>query len=177
MKKHFTAVLKGNLNLVSAKFRKGCLGINFDYLAREALWEMGLDYNHGTGHGVGYYLNVHEAPNGFRWKQVPERNESAAFEAGMITSDEPGLYLEGKYGIRLENLIVCEKYMENEYGEFLQFKPLTFVPFDLDAVDPSLMTEKERARLNAYHAEVFEKISPYLDEKETRWLAHETRAI
>ncbi len=177
MKKYFTAVLKGNLNLVSAKFKRGCLGINFDYLAREALWEMGLDYNHGTGHGVGYFLNVHEAPNGFRWKQVPERNESAAFEEGMITSDEPGLYLEGRYGIRLENLIVCEKYMENEYGEFLQFRPLTFVPFDLDAVEPSLMSEKEKARLNAYHAEVFEKISPYLNEEETAWLAHETRAV
>lgn len=177
MKKYFTAVLKGNLNLVSAKFLKGCKGINFDYLAREALWEMGMDYNHGTGHGVGYYLNVHEAPNGFRWKQVPERNDSAAFEEGMITSDEPGLYLEGKYGIRLENLIVCEKYMENDYGEFLQFKPLTFVPFDLDAVEPSLMTEKERERLNQYHAEVFEKISPYLNEEETEWLRHETRSI
>ena len=177
MKKYFTAVLKGNLNLLSAKCKKGCTGINFDYLAREPLWEMGMDYNHGTGHGVGYYLNVHEAPNGFRYKQVPERNESAAFEEGMITSDEPGLYLEGKYGIRLENLIVCEKYMENEYGEFLQFKPLTFVPFDLDAVEPSLMTEKERDRLNRYHAEVFEKISPYLDEEETEWLRHETRSI
>lgn len=177
MKKYFTAVLKGNLNLVAAKFKKGCVGVNLDYLAREALWEMGMDYNHGTGHGVGYYLNVHEAPNGFRFKQVPERNESAVFEEGMITSDEPGLYLEGKYGIRLENLIVCEKYMENEYGEFLQFKPLTFVPFDLDAVEPSLMTEKERARLNQYHAEVFEKISPYLNEEEKAWLAHETRAI
>lgn len=177
MKKYFTAVLKGNLNLVSAKFLKGCTGINFDYLAREALWEMGMDYNHGTGHGVGYYLNVHEAPNGFRWKHVPERNDSAVFEEGMITSDEPGFYLEGQYGIRLENLIVCEKYMENEYGEFLQFKPLTLVPFDLDAVESSLMTEKERERLNQYHSEVFEKISPYLDEEETEWLRHETRRI
>lgn len=177
MKKYFTAVLKGNLNLVSAKFRKGCTGINFDYLAREALWEMGMDYNHGTGHGVGYYLNVHEAPNGFRWKQVPERNDSAVFEEGMITSDEPGLYLEGKYGIRLENLIVCEKYMENEYGEFLQFKPLTFVPFDLEAVEPSLMTEKEKERLNSYHAEVFAKISPYLEEAEKEWLRESTRAV
>jgi len=177
MKNHYTAVLKGNLNLASAKFKKGCQGINFDYLAREALWEQGLDYNHGTGHGVGYFLNVHEAPNGFRYKQVPERNETAFLEEGMITSDEPGIYLEGKYGIRLENLIVCEKYKQTEYGEFLQFQPLTLVPFDLDAVNAAAMSEKELDRLNAYHARVYDSIAPFLKEDEKAWLKEATRVV
>lgn len=177
MKNHYTSVLKGNLNLASAKFKKGCQGINFDYLAREALWEQGLDYNHGTGHGVGYFLNVHEAPNGFRYKQVPERNETAFLEEGMITSDEPGIYLEGKYGIRLENLIVCEKYKETEFGEFLQFNPLTLVPFDKDAIDTSIMSDREVERLNEYHAKVFDKISPFLTKDEQIWLKDATNKL
>ncbi len=176
-KKQFTAVLKGHLNLAAATFLHGVRGYNLDYLARAALWEMGLDYNHGTGHGVGYYLNVHEEPNGFRWKCVPERFDSAVLEEGMITSNEPGFYLEGKYGIRTENLIVCVKDRETEYGQFLRFENLTMVPIDLDAIDLESMQQIDRDRLNAYHTQVFETISPYLNEEETRWLKEATRQI
>lgn len=176
-KKHFTAVLKGHLNLAAAKFLYGVRGINLDYLARAPLWEMGLDYNHGTGHGVGYYLNVHEEPNGFRWKYVPERFDSAIFEEGMITSNEPGFYLEGKYGIRTENMIVCVKDKETEYGQFMKFENLTMVPIDLDAIDMDSMQQIDKDRLNAYHRQVFEKISPYLDEEVGSWLKEATREI
>ncbi len=176
-KKMFTAVLRGTLNLAAAKFRYGCRGLNLDYLARGPLWEMGLDFNHGTGHGVGYYLNVHEGPNGFRWRVVPERNDSAVFEEGMITSDEPGYYVEGEYGIRHENLIVCKKAEKTSFGQFMCFEHLTMVPFDLDAVLPEMMTERERMLLNQYHAEVYEKISLYLNEEEKEWLKEATREI
>lgn len=176
-KKFFTAVLRGTLNLAAAKFRYGCRGLNLDYLARGPLWEMGEDFNHGTGHGVGYYLNVHEGPNGFRWKIVPERNDSAVFEEGMITSDEPGYYVEGEYGIRHENLIVCKKAEKTAFGQFMCFEHLTMVPFDLEAVIPEQMTEKERTLLNEYHAQVYENISPYLDAEEREWLKEATRAI
>lgn len=173
-KKFFTAVLRGTMNLGAAKFRYGCCGMNLDYLARQALWEMGEDFNHGTGHGVGYYLNVHEAPNAFRWKPVPA---CAVFEEGMITSDEPGYYVEGEYGIRHENLIVCEKAEKNHWGQFMKFSHLTMVPFDLDAVVPGQMNENERRLLNEYHAEVYKKISPYLEAEEKEWLKDATRAI
>lgn len=176
-KKFFTAVLRGTLNLAAAKFRYGCRGLNLDYLARGPLWEMGEDFNHGTGHGVGYFLNVHEGPNGFRWKVVPERNDSAVFEEGMITSDEPGYYVEGAYGIRHENMIVCKKAEKTSFGQFMCFEHLTMVPFDLDAVVPEQMSEKERELLNQYHAQVFEKISPYLEPDEAEWLKEATRAI
>lgn len=176
-KKYFTAVLRGMLNLAAAKFRYGCTGINLDYLARGPLWEMGEDFNHGTGHGVGYYLNVHEGPNGFRWKVVPERNDSAVFEEGMITSDEPGYYVEGAYGIRHENMIVCKKAEKTSFGQFMCFEHLTMVPFDLDGVVPEQMSERERELLNQYHAEVYEKIAPYLEKEEQEWLKEATRAI
>lgn len=176
-KKFFTAVLRGMLNLAAVKFRYGCIGINLDYLARGPLWEMGADFNHGTGHGVGYYLNVHEGPNGFRWKIVPERNDSAVLEEGMITSDEPGYYVENQYGIRHENLIVCKKAEKTSAGQFMCFEHLTMVPFDLEAVVPEQMSEKERELLNAYHAEVYEKISPYLEPDERAWLKESTRPI
>lgn len=176
-KKYFTAVLRGTLNLAAAKFRYGCRGINLDYLARGPLWELGQDFNHGTGHGVGYYLNVHEAPNGIRWRIVPERNDSAILEEGMITSDEPGYYVEGEYGIRHENLILCKKAEKNEWGQFMCFEHLTMVPFDLDGIVPEQMSEKERELLNAYHAEVYEKIAPFLETEEKEWLKEATRAI
>ncbi|MGN0164854.1 MAG: aminopeptidase P family protein [Lachnospiraceae bacterium] len=177
MKKHFTAVLRGHLNLAAARFMYGVRGLNLDYLARVPLWEMGLDYNHGTGHGVGYYLNVHEEPNGFRWKIVPERFDSAVFEEGMITSNEPGFYLEGKYGIRTENLIVCVKDKVTEYGTFMKFENLTMAPIDLDAIDFDSMQQIDKDRLNEYHREVYEKISPYLNDEERAWLKEATRAI
>lgn len=176
-KKYFTLVLRGMLNLADVKFRYGCTGRNFDYIAREPLWRIGEDFNHGTGHGVGYFLNVHESPNGFRWKHVPERDDDVVFEEGMITSDEPGYYAEGKFGIRHENLILCKKAEKTEAGQFMCFEHLTMVPFDLDGVLPEQMTERERALLNAYHAKVYETIALQLEPKEREWLAQATRAI
>lgn len=175
-KKHYTAVLRGNLNLGAVKFLHGCCGMNFDYLARKPLWDLGLDYNHGTGHGVGYFLNVHEGPNGFRWQTIPGV-ESAVFEEGMITSDEPGLYIEGEYGIRCENLCVVEKAEKNEFGQFLRFDTLTMVPWDLDAVDPECMNSEEKKLLNEYHQRVYDTISPFIPEEEKEWLKTATRAI
>lgn len=171
-KKYFTIVLKGHLNLSDAKFRYGCCGQNLDYIAREPLWRLGEDYNHGTGHGVGYLLNVHEGPNSFRWK-----SSSAVLEEGMITSNEPGYYVENEFGIRHENLIVCKKAEETAFGQFMCFENLTMVPFDLDAVEPALLTDHEKELLNAYHRDVYEKISPYLNEEEKEWLKESTRAI
>ena len=176
-KKFFTAVLRGNLNLAAAKFRQGCRGVNLDYLARGPLWEMEEDFNHGTGHGVGYLLSVHEDPNGIRWKILPDREDSAVFEEGMITSNEPGYYVEGQYGIRHENLMVCKKAAEKDGKTFLCFENLTMAPFDLEAVVPDQMTEKERELLNEYHAQVFEKIGPHLTEEEREWLREATRRI
>ena len=173
-KKYFTAVLRGMLNLGAAKFRYGCSGQNLDYLARGPLWELGADFNHGTGHGVGYFLNVHEAPNAVRWRPEPK---CGVFEEGMITSDEPGYYVEGEYGIRHENLIVCKKAEKNGFGQFMCFEYLTMVPFDLDGVVPEQMTERERGLLNEYHREVYEKISPYLEPDEREWLKEATRGI
>lgn len=175
-KKYFTAVLRGNLNLAAAKFKYGCTGLNLDYIARSPLWEMGEDYNHGTGHGVGYLLNVHEGPNGFRWKDIPS-SPQPVFEEGMITSDEPGYYLENEFGIRLENLILCKKAEKTEFGQFMCFETLTMVPFDLEAVEPKLMSVRERELLNAYHRQVWKNISPYLDEDERIWLKEATREI
>lgn len=177
MRLHFTAVCRSNLNLANAKFLHGCTGLNLDILARGPLWELGIDYKCGTGHGVGYVLNVHEGPNGFRWRVVPERRDSGVLEEGMITTDEPGVYLEGKYGIRTENELVCRKAEKNEYGQFMEFENITYAPIDLDAIDPEQMTARERTLLNDYHRMVFETLSPYLTEEETKWLGHYTRAI
>ena len=176
-KKHFTAVCRSNLNLANAKFLYGCSGINLDILARGPLWDMGIDYRCGTGHGVGHILNVHEGPNGFRWKIVQERNDSGKLEAGMITTDEPGVYLEGAYGIRLENELICVKDEKNEYGQFMKFENITYVPMDLDAILPAEMTFRAKQELNEYHQMVYEKISPYLNEEERIWLKEYTRAI
>ncbi len=170
-KKYYTAVLRGNLNLCAAKFIYGCTGITLDYAARQPLWEIGCDFNHGTGHGVGYLLNVHEAPNAFRYKILKDPNQNAVLEEGMITSDEPGIYLAGKYGIRLENLILCVKREQNAFGQFMGFEPLTMVPFERDAVEPSLMGSEELERLNRYHQTVLETIGPRLSKKEQEWLA------
>ena len=175
-KKFFTAVLRGNLNLAAAKFKYGCTGLNLDYLARGPLWELGEDYNHGTGHGVGYLLNVHEGPNSFRWKNLPG-NPAPVLEEGMITSDEPGYYLENEFGIRHENLVLCKKAEKTSFGQFMCFEPLTMVPFDLEGINPEEMTERERKLLNDYHQKVYTTISPYLDEKEKEWLKQATREI
>lgn len=175
-KKFFTAVLRGNLNLAAAKFKYGCTGLNLDYLARGPLWKLGEDYNHGTGHGVGYLLNVHEGPNSFRWKNLPG-NPAPVLEEGMITSDEPGYYLENEFGIRHENLVLCKKAEKTSFGQFMCFEPLTMVPFDLEGINPEEMTERERKLLNDYHQKVYTTISPYLDEEEKEWLKQATREI
>ncbi|MBQ8307120.1 MAG: aminopeptidase P family protein [Blautia sp.] len=176
-KLYFTEVLRGHLNLADACFRYGCTGLNLDYLAREPLWKMGKDYRHGTGHGVGYYLNVHEGPNGFRWKQVPERKDCVRFEEGMITSDEPGYYEEGQFGIRHESLLLCRKKEETEAGTFMKFEILTMVPIDLEGVDPDRMSLHEKGILNRYHETVYQTISPYLTEEESIWLREATRPL
>lgn len=172
-KTHYTAVLQGNLRLMDARFKKGLLGANLDYLAREPLYRLGLDFNHGTGHGVGYLLNVHEGPNAFRMKQEGE----GAFEKGMITSDEPGFYLEGQYGIRLENLIVCVENEKTEYGQFMAFEPLTMVPFDPEAIRVEMLTERDKELLDAYHEEVYKKIADRLEPEERQWLRQQTLPV
>lgn len=173
----FTAVCRSNMNLANAKFLYGCCGLNLDILARGPLWDMGIDYKCGTGHGVGYILNVHEGPNGFRWRVVPERHDNGTLEEGMITTDEPGVYLEGKYGIRTENELVCHKAEKNEYGQFMTFENITYAPIDLDAIDPNEMTGREKKMLNDYHALVYKTLSPYMTEEENEWLKKYTRAI
>ena len=176
-REHFTLVAMSMLRLGHVKFLYGSSGMTLDYVAREPFWSRGLNFNHGTGHGVGYLLNVHEGPVGFRWKAVPERTEWAAFEEGMVCSDEPGVYIEGSHGVRTENLLVCRKAEKNEYGQFMEFEYLTFVPIDLDALDVSLMEKRDIEYLNEYHRQVFEKISPYLDEDEREWLKEATREV
>ena len=170
MKKHYTAVLKGHLRLSAAVFKE-CNGTNIDILAREPLWELGLDYNHGTGHGVGYVLNVHEGPQSIRTKHL---KSDVNIKCGMLTSDEPGLYLEGKYGIRTENLMLCVPYKKTEYGEFLTFDFVTMVPYDRSAIDFSDMTRKDMDILEKYYKKVRESISSYLTVDERAWLDEET---
>ena len=177
MKKHFTWVMMGTLRLSNTKFLHGCRGMNLDYQARGALWQQALDFNHGTGHGVGFLSSVHERPNGIRWKIVPERMDSCVLEEGMFQSDEPGLYIEGSHGIRTENLLICHKAEKNIYGQFMNFETLTFAPIDLDAVDLSVMEPSDVRLLNAYHKEVYEKLSPYMTAEENEWLKDATRAI
>ena len=177
-KEHFTAVLCGMLNLQNAKFLHGVTGIGLDILARGPMWDLGIDYRCGTGHGVGYLLSVHEGPNAFRWYKSATRNEDTVLEAGMVTTDEPGIYIEGSHGIRIENELVCKKLEMNEYGQFMGFEAITCAPIDLDAVIPEQMTARQRGWLNAYHAFVLEKLEPLMaDEDERAWLRHATRAI
>ncbi len=176
MKLLYTRVLQGHLRLSRAKFPKGATGQNLDVLARQPLWDMGLDYRCGTGHGVGHLLNVHEGPNSFRWRTLEGQNPQAIVP-GMITTNEPGYYEEDGFGIRIENELLCVEGEKTEYGQFYEFQNLTFAPIDLDAVIPELLSEDERTWLNEYHQQVFDKISPYLNEEEKEWLAYETRAI
>lgn len=173
-KRHYTAVLRGHLDVAAACFKQGCTGVNLDVLARMPLWELGLDYNHGTGHGVGYLLNVHEGPQGLRLKDL---NGGAPFEVGMLTSDEPGLYLTGRYGIRIENLMLCVEKKETDMGRFLGFEMVTTVPYERRAILPEMLTERELEQLNAYHARVFRLLAPWLTEDERAWLAEETAPI
>lgn len=175
MKEHFTLTAISNLQLASAKFLYGTTGMTLDMLARKPFWDRNLNFNHGTGHGVGYLLNIHEPPTGFRWQY--RAGEIQPFEEGMVITDEPGIYLEGEYGIRLENELLTRKGIQNEYGQFLYFEPITFVPMDLDAILPDIMTAEERQLLNDYHSAVYEKLSPYLEGDEKEWLRKYTRAV
>ena len=170
MKKMYTSVLKGHLNLSAAVFKKGCSGVSLDYIARKPLWDMGMDYNHGTGHGVGYLLNVHEAPNGIRYRVLENPEQNPVLQPGMITSNEPGVYLEGEFGIRIENLILCSEKESSEYGDFLCFENLTLVPYDLELIDWSLLNEDEKILLTKYHQTVYETLSPYLESEVKDWL-------
>ncbi|MDN5277071.1 MAG: Xaa-Pro aminopeptidase [Clostridiales bacterium] len=171
-RRDFTLVLKGHINLARARFLYGTTGSNIDILARLPLWEQGIDYKCGTGHGVGYFLNVHEGPQ--RMSQIPN---NVKLEKGMILTNEPGVYIEGQYGIRTENEMLVVEDRETEFGKFLKFEPVTYCPIDLNGIDPGLLSEEEKRWLNEYHAMVYELLSPLLDEQEKGWLKVKTRPI
>lgn len=173
VKLHYTMVAVGMLQLTNAHWLYGCTGKNLDILARQPLWNLGLDYKCGTGHGVGYILNVHEGPQGFRWR-LAEGAVDAVIEAGMDITNEPGVYIEGSHGIRIENVMVAENDRKNEYGQFMHFKTLTWVPVDMEAIELKVLTDIQRIYLYAYQKTVYEKISPYLTEEEAVWLKGET---
>lgn len=175
-RKAFTLVLKGHLRLGAAKFLQGACGQNLDVLAREPLWQEGLDYNHGTGHGVGYLLSVHEGPQNFRWR-IAKETSCVPLEEGMVLSNEPGLYMAGKFGIRHENLVVVRKGEKNDFGQFMYLEPLTMVPFDREGIDVNLMNREEIGLLNAYHKKVYEVLSPYFTGEELTWLEKATAAL
>ena len=175
MKLHYTLVAAGMLQLSAARWIYGCTGRNLDILARQPLWNIGKDYNHGTGHGIGYILNVHEGPQNLRWRFTEGMTE-AVIEDGMLTSNEPGLYIQGSHGIRIENAMIARNDVKNEYGQFMHFETLTWVPLDMDAIDERYLTDTTWALLYAYQREVYDKISPYLTEEEREWLRKETKA-
>ena len=171
IKKHFTAVLRSMIALSNIKFLHGTRGYNLDAIARAPIWELGIDYRCATGHGIGYLLNVHEGPNIFRL--------SADFivEPNMITTIEPGIYIENSHGIRIENEVLSKNWIKNEYGQFMEFIPVTFAPIDIDAIDISLLSKSEKDYLNNYHKNVYEKISTFLNDEEKEWLKIYTREI
>ena len=174
---HFTLVLKSHIGLARAVFPYGTHGYALDVLARKPFWENHLNFDHGTGHGIGQLLNIHEGPTGFRYKINPAKGEHHQIEPGMIITIEPGIYIAGKHGIRTENCIVVKETEANEYGQFMYFEPITLVPFDMDAVDVSMLDADEIAYLNAYNQRVFDTISPHLDEDEREWLKEYTKEI
>ena len=167
-----TLVLKGMLALSRAKFLFGATGTNLDILARQFLWNVGIDYKCGTGHGVGHILNVHEGPHGIRFQYNPQR-----LEAGMIVTNEPGAYIEGSHGIRIENELLVKEFCETEHGKFLNFETITYAPIDLDGIVKTLLTKEEKQQLNEYHKGVYEKLSPYLNKKEKEFLKEYTKNI
>ncbi len=177
MKRYFTAVVRAMMRLSRARFLYGCYGYNLDVLARGPIWDLDMDYQCGTGHGVGYLANVHEPPTGFRWYVVPSKNEHHKLEEGMVITDEPGIYEDGQFGIRIENEFVVRKGVQNKYGQFMYFETITFAPIDLDGTDPEEMSRDEREWLNHYHEQVYEKIGPRLTEEEREWLKEYTRPI
>ena len=172
MKHIYTLVLKGHIQLELAKFPDGASGTQLDALARECMWREGLNFLHGTGHGVGSYLNVHEGPHQVRMEYMP-----APLRAGMTVTDEPGLYLAGKFGVRIENTLLIKDYLETEFGKFLQMESLTLCPIDTAPIDVDMLLPEELNWLNSYHAEVYAKLAPYLDEEEQIWLKNATKLI
>lgn len=175
-KRYYTIALRGHLALGAAKFIHGVCGQNLDVLAREPLWESGLDYNHGTGHGVGFLLGVHEGPQRFHWR-ILKNAQCVVLEEGMVISNEPGIYLEGRFGIRHENLVLCRRREQNEYGQFMYLEPLTMVPYDREAILPELLSDRERKLLNDYHALVYHTLAPHLAEEERKWLQEATAEL
>ncbi len=175
IRQHYTVVAAGMLQMTNARWLHGCTGRNLDILARQPVWNIGMDYKCGTGHGVGYILNVHEGPQGLSWQYAEGRPE-AVIEEGMDITNEPGIYVEGSHGIRIENVMVAKNDVKNEYGQFMHFETLTWVPIDMEAIDEKYMTETQRAYLYKYQREVYEKLSPYMDDEEKAWLLRETRA-
>jgi Xaa-Pro aminopeptidase len=174
-KKDFTLVLKGNISLAMAKIPAGTKGIQLDILARKALWEHGLNFGHGTGHGVGFCLNVHEGPISISPGDGPDSRTS--IEAGMLFSDEPAIYREGEYGIRIENLLLCYEDEDTEFGQFLKFDTVSLCHIEKALIDITLLDKKEVDWLNNYHTEVYEKIGPFLNEDEKLWLKEKTEKI
>lgn len=168
----YTLVLKGHIQLELCKFPKGTTGTQMDILAREAMWREGYNYLHGTGHGVGSYLNVHEGPHQFRMEWMP-----SPFVENMTVTDEPGIYLPGCFGVRIENTLIVQKYKETEFGEFLQFDSLTLCPIDTSPIDRSMLLDEEVEWLNSYHGRVYDELSPYLDDDERKWLRTVTLPI
>lgn len=171
-KRDFTLVLKGNIALSSVKFLEGATGSSLDVLARQPIWEYGLDYKCGTGHGVGFFLNVHEGPQGFR-----KEPNSVKLEKGMVITNEPGIYKEGKHGVRTENIMLVVEEEKTEFGQFMSFEAITYCPIDLDGIDKDMLTDKEKQWLNDYHKMVYKRLSPYLDKEHKTWLKKETREI
>ena len=176
VKTHFTTVLKSVIALNKAVFMKGTTGLNLDILAREPIWNLGLDYKCKTGHGVGYLLSIHEGPNNFYWKQS-DKYKPQEILPGMVTTVEPGIYLDGKYGVRIENELLCVEKESTEFGEFYEFETLTLCPIDLDAIKIAILTKDEKEWLNDYHQKVYDTLSPHLTDVEARWLLEYTKKI
>ena len=171
-KRDFTLTLKAHINLGNARFLYGATGHSLDVLARYPLWQEGIDYKCGTGHGVGFLLNVHEGPHGFAMV-----SNTVVLEKGMIITIEPGVYKEGSHGIRIENVVVVEEDIKTDSGQFMKFDTISFVPIDLEGIDVSLLSESERLWLNEYHKEVYNNLSSHLTEEEKAWLKEETKNI
>ncbi len=169
-RRDYTIALKAMFRLQTAHFLAGTTGPNLDLLARGIVYEYNLDYRCGTGHGVGHFLNVHEGPNGFRPHDRPGFAKMCAFEPGMITTDEPGIYIENSHGVRHENELLCVEVTTNEYGQFLKFEPITMVPFDLDGLDLDLLSNHEIKQINEYQQLVFDHVAPFLTNEERSWL-------
>lgn len=177
LKTHFTTVLRSMISLAKAKFLEGATGGNLDVLAREPIWQLDIDYKCGTGHGVGYILSVHEGPAAFRWQTGKDQSANIPLQSGMTLTDEPGIYIEGSHGIRLENQLFVKKAEKTVFGQFMDFETVTLCPIDIDGIIPEIMAPEEKVFLNSYHKNVYKKLSPFLSEEENEWLKIYTREI